>query len=321
MSIQHQWLHHNWLNASNLWASSFYENHTPIYQHNFADSDVTTSISDREYASIGVGLTFSGLAIAANIIVLKILRSKGNKRTVFDLTIASLACTDLLASISFFITLPFPAVCKLIRESVTLLPSTKFIDIYNFVSVIFVFCFILLSIFHVLLISFQRFFAFFFPFRCRQYFTKSLAKILIALIWTISLAAGPFLMTKESTFSALAIVIFAVGGLLLCMYFMLAFKMCQMLKTNRYELRREHRALLNALGVTVSFFACLSPAGYARITSSLHQSFFFSFASINFLLDPLLYFYMSFWLKRRDDRRAANAVHSANTTQSTDTRF
>ena len=275
-------------------------------------------LSHQLYVGVGVALTFSCFAVAANIIVLVILRSKGNRRTVFDLTIASLACTDLLASASFLIFFSLLVMCKIIKKAFV---SLNFFDKCLLFSVIVSTYFFLLSVFHVLLISFQRFFALFFPFKCRQYFTKSLTKILIAVMWTISLAAVPFLLYIEKTFSALAIVIFAVGGLLLCMYFMLAFKMCQMLKTNRSELRREYRALLNALGVTVSFFACFSPAGYALMDEFSSVLFFFSFASINFLFDPLLYFYMSFWLQRRDERRAASAVHSANTTQSTDTHF
>ena len=262
-----------------------------------------SGLSIKVYASIGISLVFAFLSVVANVIVLVILRKKGNRRTVFDLTIASLFTTDLLAAscyLSFVV----------LHLSVFYLGRRQ--PFFSRFSIYLAGFFFVLSLLHVLFITVQRLYAIFYPLKCRQVMTKTRVKYLIILLWTISLSILPVFFLQTRTNPLFGILIFSTGGMLCFLYVIITVKVYKLLKTKRFDWHKEHRILLNSTGVTLSFFACLSPYGYASISRSMSKDFTFyaSFVSINFLFDPLLYFYFSYWLSRRDAQRSRRSDHS-----------
>ena len=86
-------------------------------------------------------------------------------------------------------------------------------------------------------------------------------------------------------------------------------KLLFLVKRNRFQWRKEHRVILNSFGVTVSFCACLSLAGYATINDSYSNDIVALFVTINFLCDPLMYFYFNYGLENRDNVRRSRMVN------------
>ena len=138
------------------------------------------------FIGFSIGLFFSCLAMVANFIVIVIIFKKKQQRTPFDFVIASLSILDFSAS-----------VCNLIFAAymvrVIFLRSNEFEMHHNFqnnialdISIMFFY----LSLMHVLLITFLRFFALFWPMKFRQFATKAFIKALIAATWTLSVIAG-----------------------------------------------------------------------------------------------------------------------------------
>ena len=137
------------------------------------------------FTSIGISLPITLLGIIANIIVLVILYKKGNHRTVFDLTIVSLSATDLLAcTFAFIYTIKGLAIYLIPQKS----DGSPILRIAAH--------FFLLSLIHVLLITFMRFCAIFWPMKYRHDMTKAKLKKLIALIWILCLAVLPPVLNK-----------------------------------------------------------------------------------------------------------------------------
>ena len=122
--------------------------------------------------------------------------------------------------------------------------------------------FLTLSLFNILLITFLRFFAIFWPIKYHQDMTKAKIKKLIATIWILSLAVLPavlYTFKKRKLGPPLAIIIFSLGAVVTSTYTMIAIKIFQLLKRKQFDWKNEHRVLLNSAGVTMSYFACFSP--------------------------------------------------------------
>ena len=252
------------------------------------------------------------LGTVANIIVLIILHKKGTQRTVFDLTIASLSVTDLLTCLSGYgyaacelALYHFPHSRNDASEASSI--SGTVLKIASF--------FFVLSLLHVLLITFQRFCAIFWPIRYRQVMTKTLIKKIIATMWIFllvlySVAFVLFEHKKDNPMNGIIIITF--GGILLSIYIMITVKICLLLKKKQFDWKAEHRVLLNSFGVTISYFACFSPYAYLTLmkgnASSVEFDLFMAITLVNFVLDPLFYFYLSYWLNRRDENRRNNPL-------------
>ena len=176
-----------------------------------------------------VAITFSStlLGMIANIFVLVILPKKGNHRTVFDLTFASLSATDLLACTFAFTYGVHSLVIYLIQyksDRHVIRRKGGF--------------FFTLSLFNVLLITFLRFFAIFWPIKYRQDMTKAKIKKLVATIWIFSLAVLPavlYTFKKRKLGPTLAITIFSLGAVVTSTYTMIAIKIFQSLKRKQFD--------------------------------------------------------------------------------------
>ena len=262
-----------------------------------------------------IALPICCLAIIANSVVLVILlRKKPQQRTPFDIIITSLAVADLLTSISCTIYVGY-------RIALAFLPSEERLrhqsrsDTINNVALIFFF----LSLLHVLVITFLRFCAIFWPLKFRQFATKALSKVLIAITWTMSVIAV-FIFTKHGDSSyTTGMIIFASGGLVCCAYIIIAMKICLLVKKKQFAWNKEHRVLLNSFGVTLTFFACLLPYAFREtrleLSKNINEKLAGLLFSVNFLADPLFYFYFSYWLSKRDEQRRMNSRSEAVTDQ------
>ena len=256
-------------------------------------------------ASIGITLPTSLLGIIANNVVIFILYKKGNHRKVFDLTIASLSVTDLLSCTSAVTNSIYGLVFYSIQRKSD---RNLILRIAGF--------FFLLSLFHVLLITVLRFFAIFWPMKYRQNMTKAKIKKLIATIWILSLAAMSavyYTFKNQKLHPLFAIIIFSLGTVVTSIYILIAVKIFLLLKKKQFDWKNEHRVLLNSVGVTISYFAFFSPYAASTMTARNHKQteyeFLLSITLINFLLDPLFYFYFSYWNNRRIENRRNRKNH------------
>ena len=167
----------------------------------------------------------------------------------------------------------------------------------------------------MLLITFLRFCAMLWPLKFRQYATKALVKVSIAVTWMLS-GIGVFLVIifGDTSYST-AMIIFISGGLVCCAYIIIAVKISLLRKRKQFASKKEHRVLLNSLGVTISFFACLLPfacqQAFSQVSSRVDYQLALSIMPVNFIADPLLYFYFSYWLAKRDKiKRIRNRCES-----------
>ena len=262
-------------------------------------------------ADIGISFILSLSGTIANLIALVILQKKGNQRTVFDAMIASLSVTDLFACLSAFAYTVYQSIFYLFPHNTH--DHTRASRAKSLIDKIISF-FYFLSLLHVLVITIQRFCAIFCPIRYRQVMTKTLIKKIIATMWIFLLVlySGANILSDHKKDDPInGIITIALGGILLSFYIMITVKICLLLRKKKFNWKTEHRVLLNSFGVTISYFACFSPYAYLTLMkeklSSTKKDLIMASALVNFVLDPLLYFYFSYWLNRRDVNRRNNS--------------
>ena len=250
---------------------------------------------------IGINIIFSCIAMVTNFIVLVIILRKKQQRTSFDLVIASLSITDFSASICSFISNAYQVAIHFLISNETAKPYLQ-----SFIALVVTVIFFCLSLMHVLLITFLRLSALFWPMKFRQVMTKALIKGLIAATWTLSVIGGVILTNMEHSDPS-GIIFLALGALVCSAYAMIATKICILSKTSQCATNNERRIILNSFGVAITFFGCLLPLAFNLIGVKVFLNIDFhlalSFITINFIADPLLYFYFSYWLGKRDERR------------------
>ena len=254
-------------------------------------------------------MLFSCLAVIANIVVLFILKRKQNQRTPFDLVIGSLSFTDTLAAVCSIVFAGFSITIHIYNhrqiEGNIMASHHLYSQAYLAIDVAYFFFF--LTLMHILLITFVRFTAIFWPLKFRQHMTNSIMKSIIAATWALSTIIVAVLLMELKSSLVYGIILFSSGGVVFWVYIMIAVKICLLVKKRHFNWRREHCVLLNSLGVTITYFACLSPIGHLQLKStsiiSEAGSLPLSLIPINFLLDPLFYFYFSYWLDKRDEAR------------------
>ena len=278
----------NTLNGTILEKDKFHAKHLPYYPHSFI--------------GFSIGFFFSCSAIVANIIVLVMILRKQQQRTPFDLVIASLSLTDFSASMCSIIFIAYKVVI-LILVSIDFEEHKRQTDTALDAASIF-FC---LSLVHVLLVTFLRFSALFWPLKFRQFATKTLIKALIAATWTLSVIGGATIIMLKARFFSTGTIIFASGGLVCCANALIAVKICILSQNSHSDTNQEFRVLLNSVGVSITFFWCMLSFACREIKIKVFQNIdnylALSFTTINLLADPLLYFYFSYWLGKRDEMR------------------
>ena len=267
------------------------------------DYEPSYQISNIEYATVSIYITFSFLALIGNAVVLRLLYKRGHGRTVFDVTVASLVFADLCTAIGFLASnISFLVILKTddVSKSVE-----KFFDVfYEFT----IFCFIA-SILHVILITAERLCALFFPLKYRQVVTNKGIRMPILIIWMTSLSGSllhAFVLKGKQSDRAIGIVIVVSSGLLCVMYSIIALKILYLKRKSMFRSKKDRIVLMNSLAVTISFLVCLLPLALGLLgvdKSSKSTGFLSSLVAVKLLLDPLLYFYVSFWKSRRETKR------------------
>ena len=254
------------------------------------------------FLGYSIGFFFSSSAVVANLILLVLILKKKQQRNPFDLVIASLSFTDFSASIcsisyiAYQITIFFIASSELEKHN-----HQSYMALTAFVFLFYV------SLMHVFLVTFLRCFALFWPLKFRQFVTKAIIKALIVWTWTLSVIGGVTIIMSKDKGLVTGIIFFSSGGLVCCAYAIIATKICILSKTSQSPTYKEHRVLLNSFGVAITFFGCMLPLAGALTGVEIFQSMdgylVLSFITTNFLADPLLYFYFSYWLSKRDEMR------------------
>ena len=258
------------------------------------------------FIGLCIGFLFSCSAIVANVIVLVIILKKKHQRTPFDLVIASLSITDFSASICAIIFIAYDIAISFFISNDFKKHGRQSNMAFDAGTI-----FLVLSIMHILLVTFLRFFAVFWPIKFRQLTTKTPIKVLIGAIWTISLIAGIVIIRSKYRSLVSGIIFLTSVALVCCAYVMIALKIFILSKTIQSATKKEYRALLNSFGVTITFFGCMLPLAFVLMRVKAFQNIdihlALSFITINFFADPLLYFYFSYWLSKRDEiRRTRN---------------
>ena len=255
--------------------------------------------------ALSIGLFFNFLAIVANVIVIGILLKKKHQKTSFDLVIASLSLTDLLASMSSMVFSGYRVAIIFVDPKDIGKNKLQRGIVKDVIAILF-----FLSLLHVLLVTFLRFCAIFWPLKFRQYAKKVVIRAFIVATWILSaIAVIIIILTKDPNY-VIGMTIHVSFGLVCFAYIMIAMKICHLLKKKQFSWNKEHRVLLNSFGVTISFFACLLPFALVVTNSEfakwMDPELPLAFLSINFITDPLVYFYFSYWLGKRDEMGRIN---------------
>ena len=247
------------------------------------------------------------LATIANIIVFVILWKKGKHRTIFDLTVWSLVITNIIVAFVYLMSI---AIAMLTEEK-----ASNLIQWLYFVTTFLVYYCFLSSLLHTLLLTIQRLFAVFFAFQFRQKATKTKAKIFIAIAWVISFALSEISTIMEDIFKysvpVFSSLMLVFGVVSIACYSAIAIRIALSMKKKRFKWNKEHRVLLNAFIVTVSNIGLIIPIAihFKNVPIAIGEIM----VLVKLFVDPLCYFYLSYWLAKRDEskRRIANMRVSA----------
>ena len=269
----------------------------------FIDAQTSYQISSTECAAIVIYILFSFLALVGNAVVLRLLYKRGNRRTVFDITVGSLVVADLCTASGFFSsTVAFLIILK--RDEISKSMETFFDVFFEFT----IFCFIV-SILHIILITTERLYALFFPLKYRQAATKKRARVPIVIIWMASSTGSlvhALVFKGHQSDKAIGLVIIVSSGILCIMYSIIAIRIVLLKRKSQFKSKKDRIVLINSLAVTISFLACLLPLAFGLLGANSGSDSTYllsSFVAIKLMLDPVLYFYVSFWKGRRETER------------------
>ena len=254
--------------------------------------------------AIMIFIVFSSLAVVANLIVLRLLYKKGSKRTIFDLTLCSLITANLICSITYLV--ENGMYLKMTGE-----PGHTFLMVL-YQSSIFAF---LVSLMHIIVITFEQLFAVLFPLKLRLIITKRRVIYSIVGAWLLSLVVtiiSATLLDEQKGMEVFGSLLISFGILLIILYTILGIKIIILVKEKNFRWNKEHRVLVNAFAITFTFLACIFPIAIVSVTSSRLNNLAYllsSFVAIKLFLDPVFYFFVSFWRAKRDAMRRTKTLH------------
>ena len=215
----------------------------------------------------------------------------------------------------------FGTICLMVIHGVMSLSSLKYL---SYVAAIGDFC-AFSSLFHVVVIAKQRFFAIFSPLRFRQIYTRKRSIIVLVLVWIASAA----LSTIFYTFSLYIIgsyIIFGCGGATALYYVLIwrhSSKRANVANSTSAQAQIDNatrRIMIHAVAITISFILFMFPSAIVDFFVAKNPTFIIAkaFVILKMLFDPLMYFFIARKKNSRNDNLHRFQSTTAAVTRNTD---
>ena len=240
---------------------------------------------------------FIGFIVNSTQIVLMLC--KREKKTVFDITLISLALSNVTSTICF------GALGTLFTHVIATLNFTeKNFQTLNNMVYVSDYC-VIISLFHIAFIAIQRLVAVTLPFRFKAIFTKLVTAVLLMMIWSVSgvmMLLEYFVIKFAKRKIALACQIFACGSSLTFIYSFVLYKVLkqrramQNVTSHAANTCHGYKLLLNSIGVTVVFILLTFPYAASVVENDIlfiYGDFFASFLAMKTSFDPAIYFFVN----------------------------
>ncbi|XP_065056390.1 probable G-protein coupled receptor 34 [Rhopilema esculentum] len=239
------------------------------------------------------------VSVITNLIQVVICLLKRKQKTVFDVSILSLSAADMLASSMFFLQGLRRLLTKQGMVVHTVMLRFAYTGCYFSVSS---------SCLHIIFIAVQRLILIRQPLRSKGFFTFRRVLLAVFTIWFLSAIFACLSAFRLFPPHAMSFYIFGSGTLIVLAYSLISARFRKVSKGvadigNRSggSAVRNEVVIMHAFAIMLTFVICTFPYGVARFFS--HSSVFYMVCDIIFalnpLLDPILYFFMSFCRHRR----------------------
>ena len=250
-------------------------------------------------SSLYIYAIFGFLGFIVNSIQIVLMFCKREKKTVFDITLISLALSNATSTICFgalgTLFTYFIATLNFAEENFQTLNNMVYVSDY---------C-VIISLLHITFIAIQRLFAVTLPFRFKAIFTKLVTTVLLMMIWLVSgmmMLLEYFVIKYAQRKIALACLIFTCGSSLAFIYSFVLYKVLKqrraMQNVTSHAANTDHscKLLLNSIGVTVVFILLTFPYAASVLENDIlfiYGDFFASFLAIKTSFDPTIYFFVN----------------------------
>ena len=273
-------------------------------------------VSNQAFAISG---TVIGAVVAvSNIVEITILARKGKSRTKADDIILSLSCADMLVGFSYLGTL-----------SIALTGGVENKNITNMIaSVLLIFCFNT-SVFHILTIAVERFYAVRCPIKYRTVMTREITHKMIIGLWILSTCvitgfAVPDILQSSKLLAAFkGYFIVTSGAVVIVCYGYLSYAIWKSgkltssatagHKTNDVRASKQLRDTIFSYAIAISYIICSFPFAVAMIFRITDVPMAELMLVINSLIDPILYFWKGYYDKRQRENRSKRALVNRST--------
>ena len=253
------------------------------------------------------GTAIGGAAAVSNVIEIVLLGRKGRKRTEVEEIILSLSCADMLVGITFLCTWSITSASGIQYEHNKNI-AAKISDIF------LIFCFNT-SVFHILTIAVERFYAVRYPFKYRAVITKEITRKMIIALWVLSISvvtcfAVPDILKSSNLLGVFkGIFIFTSGVVVVIIYGYLGYMISRRDKSissarekiSGMSTQKQLRDTIFSYAVATSYIICSFPFA---VVMAFRMKKHFKFAElmlvINSLIDPILYFWKGYYDKSQE---------------------
>ncbi len=250
-------------------------------------------------SAIFIFAIFGFIGFIVNSIQIALMFCKREKKTVFDITLISLALSNVTIAICFgaFGTL-------LAHYGLHLLGTFKVLMTYFQLRFVSDYC-IMISLFHIIFIAIQRFVAVTFPLRFKVLVTKKVTFVVLIIIWLVCgtmMILDHFVIKSTKRRTALAYLIITCGVSLTVLYCFVFYKVLKQRGAMQYvtshaaNTSHSYKLLFNSIGVTAVFILLTFPYAASVLENDKllrYIGLFSSFLAMKTLFDPLIYFFIN----------------------------
>ena len=266
------------------------------------------------------GAAIGAAAALSNIIEIIILARKGKERNKADEIILSLSFADMLVGIAYLGTWSIAFATGFQNENITKLIS----------SILLIFCFNT-SVFHILTIASERFYAVRYPIKYRVVMTKEKTRKMIMCIWVLSISivtsfAIPDVLKsskllgvyKGVSIIASGIVVVICYGHLSCVIWKRGKFICPVavvdIKTNDRRSQKQRRDTIFSYAIATAYIICSFPFAVVMIFRIKVVNFPELMLIVNSLIDPILYFWKGYYDKSQRENGCIAVIKQNQTT-------